>query len=398
MKVKKILTLFIIIVLTLTTGCYDRVEIEQRAIIGAFSIELVDEVQESFEKADDAKQASSDSSFNENKNGPLKIIFGVINPSKLQSGDKAFKTVEVRGANIPDAVEKLGEKISRQPYFAQMRMLYISDKVLKNKKVFKEVLDRLDRSTKINETANIVVIKGETDNLAKVEPELENTIAAHIFGISENSKITANVSALPIYKFLSVIRNSDGCCFIPVVEIKNIKGKFEPSIDKVVLIKDYQFLRYLDTKYIKTFRILNNDFRSGRMLINYENISIPYYVYSTNKRIWLEEEEGKLKYKVKIEFEGDVEELEFGKDLFDTQTIDKINKAAEETIKEEFIETTKYFQDTIGYDYLGFKDFTHKYYNKIYQKYKDNWDEVFKNAQIEYDVKVYIRRIGISKK
>ncbi|QCX33413.1 Ger(x)C family spore germination protein [Caloramator sp. E03] len=394
MKIKKGILFLLIIELIFTTGCWDRVEIEQRGIVGAASLDVTDDAEETLNIT---KQMSANSKINENLEGPLKSVFGVIIPSKIQVGEKAYETIEVKAANMPDSLEKLGQKMSRTPYFAQMRMMYFSEKFIKNQKVFIEALDRLDKSPKINETAYVVVVKGDIDILAKVEPKIESTLAAYILGITENSKITSNTSALPLYKLISNLRNNNGSCAIPVLEVKEKGDDYDLIINKLALIKDYKFLSYLDTKYVKVFRIMNNNFKKGRILVNYEDTIIPYYIYTLNKRIWIEENENKLKFNVKIEFEGDAEEYKFGKEVFNEEIIEKMSKAIEEYAKKEFEETTEYFQKVIGSDYLGFGDYTHKYNNKIYQKYKDNWDEVFRNSEIKYEVKAFIRRIGIAK-
>lgn len=279
-----------------------------------------------------------------------------------------------------------------------MRLLILTDKVVKNEKVFKEVLDRLDRSTKINETAGVLLFKEDLKKLSEIDPKIESTVSGYLVGIMENSKIVTNTSSLTIYKFLSDIRNNEGRCCIPVLEIKSIEKGYEPYINKLCLIKDYKFLTYLDTEYVKEYRIMNNDFESGRVLVDYNDMTIPFFIYSINKRIWLLDDKENLKYKVKIEIEGDVDEYKFGKDLFDSKIIDDINKKIGEDQEKRLTAITKYFQNVIGVDYLGFKDYTHKYHNKVFKKYEDNWDEAFKNADIDYEVKVYIRRIGVSKK
>lgn len=114
MKVKKLFIVFIILSLIFASGCYDRIEIEQRAIISSILVDISDEYQESYN--DLGKTVLSVNKSSEKTNGPLNIIFGIINPSKIQAGEKAFETIEVKAINIPDGVEKLGERISRNPF------------------------------------------------------------------------------------------------------------------------------------------------------------------------------------------------------------------------------------------------------------------------------------------
>lgn len=390
MRAKRILVFISAFIMLFASGCWDRIEIEQRAIIVSITVDLTDAAQ-------DTGQRNSKSPFCDEQPKILKVIFGMINPSKLQSGEYAYLLRTVEGSNIPDAIERLGEETSRNPFFGQTRFLILSEKLVKNEKVFREVLDEFERRTQINETMQVAVIKGDIEKLAKVEPMLENTLAAYIVGILHNSRILSNTVSMSLYELLAMLRNNDGNGVIPVLEIKGSQSQ-DISANELALIKDYKFLEYLDTKYVKTYKILNNNFQSGRKLIEYKGTLMSYYIYSADKRIWLEEDGDRLKYKVRIELEGDIEEYEFNKNLFDSETLKDISEIINKTVKLELEETTNYFQQQIGHDYLKFGDYTRKYHNSVYKRYKDNWDEAFKNAEIEYQVTAYIRRIGTSKK
>jgi hypothetical protein len=170
------------------------------------------------------------------------------------------------------------------------------------------------------------------------------------------------------------------------------------KVDQLGLIQDYKFLNYLESKYIKTYKIVTNEFESGRKLVTYKGVIVPFYIFESKCNIKLVGSDGNLKYRVRVELEGDIEQYVFEKELFDSKTIKDISKVIEDSTRFELEDATKYFQNTIGHDYLRFGEKTKQDNYKVFQKYEENWDETFRKADITYDVKVNIRRIGTSKK
>jgi Ger(x)C family germination protein len=384
MGLRKAGVFLITVVMLFATGCWDKVEIEQRGFIALMTVDMN-------EKQEEKKQEDSSKGFLESGQEKFKFVFGIVIPSKIQEGgETAALPKEVTAVNFPDAIEKLSAQVSRLPFFGHARTLTFGEGLLKDDKAFREILDYLDRSAIINQQMNIVATKGNTDQLLKVEPKLENLVAAVINGIMQNSRYITEVPTMDLTGLLIALRNNEGSAAIPVLEVE----EEEIVINKLVLIKDYKLLNYLDTRYVGPFKIITDDLKSGRKLVDYKGSVIPYYIHAINKRTWMEEVGDKLKYTVKIEIEADVRSYEFGKDLFDVGKIKELEAIANNSLEGELEETTNYFQDVIGHDYLEFGDYTHKNHNNVYQKYEKNWDEQFKKADINYDVDVKIRRVG----
>lgn len=393
MRLKRIAALFLSLSLMLTSGCWDMVEIEKRAIVGAVIIDLIEKNEENEEK-EESKEASP---FCEDKPKRLKVTFGLNNPSKLQEGGEgAAIFVSVEAANIPDAVEAFGERISRIPFYGHTRLIAITDKLVKDKDIFKEIVDEFERKAIINQQTKIVVLKGNPENIEKVDTKLENLYSSYITGILENSKVLSSTVSMTLHELVIELRNNDGAAAIPVLETDTEKQKVF-IIDKLALIKDYKLLSILDSKYIKTYKLVKGDLINARKLITYKDIMLPYFIFTADRKIWLEEDEETLKFRVKVMLEGDIEQFQFEKNLFDSKVITDVEKSIDESIVKELDVTTKHFQRDIGYDYLGFKEYTSKYHNRVFKKYEDNWDEAFINAKIVYEVEAKVRRIGTSK-
>jgi Ger(x)C family germination protein len=390
MKRKRIIALFLSIGMLLTSGCWDMVEIERRALIGAMLIDLI-------EKDEENENKSNTSPFCEDIPNTIRVIFGINNPSKLMEGGQgAAVTRTVEAANIPDAMEELGSRTSRMPFYGQVRLLIFTDRLVKNEKIFRETLDEFERKAIINQQMKIVVLVGKEEDFFKVEPKLENIQSLYVTGIMDNSKVLSNTENINLGELNTNLRNNDGSAAIPVLEVQE-KPESAYLINKVALIKDYKLLTILDSKYMKTYKMVKGELDNGRKLVAYKGITVPFYAFSSKRRIWLEEGEEGLKFRVKVELEGDIEQFEFNKELFDPKVIADVKKTIEDFTVRELEATTEYFQKDIGHDFLGFNEYTNKYHYKIFKKYENNWDEAFKNAEIVYEVEADVRRIGTSK-
>lgn len=384
MRHRKVGVFILIAIMLLSAGCWDKVEIEQRAFIALITVDAN-------EKQDEEKQNNGSKGLLKDGEEKIKVVFGVVIPSKIQEGGTmAAAPKEIKASNFPDAVEKLSAQVSRLPFFGHSRALALGESILRDEKSFKELLDYLDRSAIINQQMNIVAMKGSPDQLLKVEPKIENMVSAIINGIMQNSKYITDVPTMDLTGLLKSLRNNDGSAAIPVLGVE----KEELIINQLALIKDYKLLNYLDTKYVGAYKVITDDLKSGRKMVEFKGDTIPYYIHEIHKKVWMDQDGDKLKYTVKFDIEADIRGYEFDEELLDVDKIKEFESAANESLENELEETTKYFQDVIGHDYLEFGDYTNKYHNKVYQDYEKNWDEQFRKAEITYDVDVKVRRIG----
>lgn len=392
MKVKLKRTVLALLTLSMlfTSGCWDMIEIEERAIIGIIEIDLVDEK----EGTQDNKETSP---YCEDKPDRIRVTFGVQNPSKvLEGGEGAAVPVTVEAANLADAMEMLGGRISRMPFYGQARLLILSDRLIANREIFKEVVDEFERKAVLNHLMRIAAFQGDPLDIQNVEVKLENLYTTAIFGIMKNASVLSNTVSMTLRDLLTDLRNNDGNTAIPLLEIKPDNDKAF-AIDKLLLVNNYKSLGVLDSKYIKSYKMINGTFKYGRKLIDYNGIVVPYYIYSSDRKFELEDNDDGLSFKVKFTLEGDIEQFKFEKTIFDNNVIDDLEKSIESFTEAELDNATKYFQRDIGYDYLGFKEYLNKYHYKVFKKYEDNWEDAFRNAKIKYEVEAYVRRIGVSK-
>jgi Ger(x)C family germination protein len=383
MKGRRFLAWTMLLFILPLSGCWDKVEIEQRAIINSMLVE----------KGDNGQQAGNSSEKGEK--GKLKITFGILIPHAQGKGKDMGYSRVVQGEDMAQVLNLLGEETSRVPFYGQTRMLIFSKDFLKQGSSFKSLLDFIERDPNINTQMRVLVSKDETDKITQIKPQLESSTTDHISGILNNAELLSSTVSVSLENLIDELRESNGSGVLPILEVLPDKQTFR--VDELGLIKDYTYLTEVNPEIVKDYKIITDTFSGGRQQVDFEGEKLSAYIYNCKTSKKLKSNKGSLGFKITVEAEGDVDEYSFDKNIMDKDTIERIETELENQMKKELKKSTEYFQKEIGYDYLGLREYIKKYEPKAYKSYEKNWEEQFKNADIEYQVNFHVRRIGTSK-
>lgn len=367
------------------SGCWDKVEIEQRAIINSMIID----------KGNNGNGNGSTLSGEDSEKGKLKVTFGILVPHAQGQGEDMGYSRVIYGDDMTQVLSRLGEETSRVPFYGQTRLLILSKDFLKQSECFKKLLDFIDRDASINTQMRVLASKDDPKKLIDVKPRLESSTTEHIMGILNNSERFSDTVSVSLEQLIDDLRESDGSGVLPVIEALPDNQTFR--IDELGLIKDYSYLTEVGPEMIKEYKIITDKFAGGRQRVEFDGEMLSVYIYNCKTQKKLKPGNGSLGFKITVEAEGSVDGFSFDKSIMDKETIERIQTALENQIKKELEETTEYFQKKVGYDYLGFQEYIKKYEPKTYKKYKNNWEEHFRNAEMEYQVTFHIRRVGTTK-
>ena len=382
---KKVFIVLLVFIMIFSSGCWDRVEIEENAFV--FGIAL-DVNKERTEKEDIEKGEIKP--FYESDKGAIRTIFTVPIPSKMkEAGEDAFESIEASGENIPSCMRVIERKINKIIYLGQTKMCVFTIDMLNNKQYFMDAVDFLERNPERNRNMKVAVVNGSIDDYIKVKHYLDNNLASYISGIFQVGSKECCIISEDLTELEGTLRSSKGNAVMPCIKITD--GKAE--VRDLALIKDYEFYQMVDQKYLRGFSIISNKLKKARKLVKYDDTIIPFYITGVKTTVHLEDKEN-LKYKVTVKVEGDIESFILDEEISKEGKIEEIKSNLAKSLTMELSEVMDYFQNSIGIDYLKIGEYTKKYHNKIYEKYEDNWDEAFKKAQFDFDVNVEIRRIG----
>lgn len=372
--------IMLLLVPLILTGCWDKTEIEDRMFIYAIVVD----------KVEDKKSENDLKPFYEFQNQNLEVTFLVPNPSKIQGGESdVLEEITVRAQDLPEAVGMIRKKQNREPFFGHEKLLILGEKLLRDEESLKEVLDWIDRDPKKNRSAFAVATK-DIKELIGVNPKLEKLLPSYIIGILKNDTVVATMISVSLNEFLGNIKSS-GMAIIPIIK----RQKDEIAIKNVALIKDFKYIGELDDRYIRGYSLFCNKLKEGKKLFNYKGNGLSYNITSSNAKIKLNEENGRLVFTVDVEMEGDIEDYLINEEILKSDIIRDLQDSISKQFEIELKEVVRHFQEDIGFDYLNLKSWTKKHKYNLFKKYEKNWDEAFRNAKFNFKVKSYIRRVGV---
>ena len=374
---KRLLTLtnikIIILLLTifpLITGCYNYQELNNLSIVTGTSIEKID-----------------------NK---YKITIQVVNPKKSDdtssTNQPTFITYSQLGDTLQEAYRNIVLTSSRRIYGSHINILIISEDIAKED--ISQILDFVFRNTEMRKEFNVLLSKEPSKLLELNTPitnissnNIKDTLTADTLHLAASRKITFN-------EMMNMYLNPNLEIVLPTVEmignfnegenidnLKNTNPNADYKLTGLAIFKGNKILTTLNEKESVNYNIVTNNVTNT--LLKHECQNNKYIVHKINELSTIQEiDPKKNKLKVKITGTAIISEVQCDYDLTKPKTIEKIQEDINKELVKNTTDIIKKFQEQ-STDVFGFEDIYYKNYYKDYNKIKDNYEEIFKNMQID---------------
>ncbi|WP_227940049.1 Ger(x)C family spore germination protein [Alkalihalobacillus deserti] len=385
---KRTFLLFVIlsIFLSLITGCWNRRELNELAIVSGMG-------------------------FDRSENGYL-VSLQIINPretaAKGEGYDSPVTTYQATGETVIKAVRKITKELPRRAYFSHLRIVIIGNKLAEEG--FIDVLDFLSRNHELRTDFYMAISKGESakDVLATLT-SIEKIPANKLYQALEVSeKAWAATGTIQLDELISDLISEGKHPVLTGVSFQGDpqKGK---TTQNVLTTDEPVTLQYLGLSVLKNDKLigwLNEDESKG---YNYSQgtvqstvINVPcskggdlgIEVTEANTKTEGKVENGKPKIELEIKVEGSIGDVECKVDLSNTQEIYKIEQKAQQSIKNKIEQAIHKVQKQYKADIFGFGEAIRRSAPKTWKQIKDNWDSEFEDLTVDIAVEVRIRQVG----
>ncbi len=380
-KVKILLIIFIFIVIILC-GCWDKVEINNRAFVSAIGIDLYQK--EPFDL---------DESLEEEKYEVTYELHNLKSIGKNGDGSPRFVMTN-KGRNVNEVFKKHTTVSNKTLYLGHAKVIVIGEEAAKDSDFFREILDGAERDPMIGRKINILIATGSAKNILETEPEIEPVVGNFISELEEAKQTSARFNPLTLGDLLPDLHDS-ACALMPRVM------KYEDSlkISGSAVIKEYKLEGWLDDIETRAIMFIKNLVYFDEVTVVHNDIMIPYNITSTNCTKKVYEQDGRLVLMLNLDTEGFIEQykLDEEKDLFNDKLLKNIEKKVEAELKTEIEDVVKTLQKKYKVDLINAGEYLEKYKPSLWSKVKNNWIQTFCNMEIKVTVDSSIRRIGLVK-
>jgi spore germination protein KC len=385
MVIMKVLRMLLISGMTmiLLTGCWNRVEINDIAIVTAIGLDLVEDDQ-------------------------LRLTLQVAVPSKLvtggtgESGGKSTIVISETGATVSEAYRNIQGKLSRRIFFSQSRVLLIGEDLAK-KGVF-HIVDFHTRYAEPRINSFIMFTKGKASKIINSMPKFESVSAEEM---RELAKMSVGLK-IYVRDFLNMLLTEGIEPFAsqftlkPLeVSTKNKSGETQ-AVSGIAVFKGDKLVGWMDEVETRGLLWIRNEIKTGVITIKIPeekgggNISMEIIRGETNIVPILKQ--GELKLDVDVVTELSVIENDSKVNLHETKVIEEIQTNAEEEISKRIEMIIEKAKKEYKSDIFGFGQSVYKKYPKEWNThYKKNWENEFAQTKVTIHSKALVRRIGLIK-
>lgn len=376
---KKILIFIWILSLSLTTGCWDMKEINERIFPYSAGIDLVDK--------DD---------YNE---GRYEISFTYPNINALGSQatqDEIVYLTSTRANNIFDAASQIASKIQKPMYLRDLKVVVIPEKLAREKDLMEEIVDGLNRDYIINKKIYFLVVETSAKDLlgVKVESKRQAEVEGLLYGLLRNDQGSTKF----INKDLNTFVENMDTCKASVMPKARVEGE-DIIIDSSAVFKDYQLIGYLDEEDNKNISILTNLLKNFGLNLEYNGGNLALNAPRPRTKMKLIKTDKGFKVLNTVKIEAQVEQFTIDEEskLNKEKELKEMERTVENLVKTSIGKTIKKLQKDLNTDLIGIGDHMYKFHPKIWRGIKDDFDYIFPDIKIETQVNVDIRRRGLTK-
>lgn len=393
---KKISVLLLIVMNTvLLTGCWDRVEINDIAIVMAVGVDKTDEGDICLSLLVPISKKLSSSGGDNGKGG---------------GGDEApTLVISESGKDIIDAFRKLQAKLPREILFSHTRVIIIGERLAREGVA--GVFDFFSRPRQSNLRTDILFTKENIDEVLGGNPGIERSVA-EVF--REEGEMGVGLK-IDLKDFINMM-NEEGInplgaqlVKIPLTAKTKRDEKTEESkpqktyfsIRGAAVFQQDKLVGWMNYNEVKGVLWLRDEMKSGVGSLNVNvpeekgggTIGIRILEAKTELQPKIDEEE--LTMSVSVETKAVIYNNSSKMDLSDPKAIYDIEKMAERFIEERTQIALDKLQQELRCDVLGFGTAVYREYPQEWkEKYKDDWDEVFPELNVEVACKVSLPRVG----
>lgn len=394
----------ILILIPLLTGCWDRLEIEERAVVLGVSIDVVDP-----EEVEDANEEVShvNGTIPSPKKGNVRVAVQIALPGRIPLGpgesgggrgssEETVWVIDVVGQSIDDAFMILQQQISSRLFFGHLRVIVVSEAMAK--KGLENVNDYFRRNPEVRRMAWLMISKGSAYRLMKAAPQLERVPTLYLMSTLDEGIRMGKFPKDYIGIFWSNLSKKGQEGFLPYVEIKKeqnveIKGLAYFVGERMVgVTKPLEIAGYLAIKGVNP--------AGYRVFIQLDGGQDTVMTNATHRKakIDFQIKDNIPHFKIRIAVELNLEEKLSEKiQINNTDTLKLIEQKQEEASVEFYSNVIKKTQAK-GSDIFGFGELVRakkpRYWNQ-HIKTTEGWRSMYKNSKFEVQVSMRVRRIGM---
>ncbi len=389
---KRICIFILIIAFTplISSGCWDKVEIDERAFITAIG----------YDKYEEDDRSNEERLEKETQENPInRYIRTATYPNVAliagkQEGEPFFiySTTSISWA---EGRRQVALRDNKNYDTNHLKAMIFSEELAKDETLFREIFDTFQRSAFLNRKLHFFVTPNKAQDILMTDTGKNMDVGLYIEELMEKEIRPTRAARSDMGNIIIDLNESNGALAPRIV-----KSKDRLKVSGAGILKDNTIVGALGELETRNALILKGENKvvdytikvDGKFLVvNQTDLQTEMKAY--------EDKEGKIHVNFTISAEGDIIQhyFETPEKAFDAKYIDRVNKKMNEVISKELEDLFEKIQKDFEVDIFKVGEHLRKFQPDTWEKIKEDWDEIYPKAKVKVDFQMNVRRVGIEK-
>ncbi len=402
MMIRRIFVTFLIIMLTISSGCWDRRELDDLGIVNGIGIESA-------------------------PGGKIRIIAQTLNTTAIVRGtggggagttfQKAYRNTVAEGNSLQDAIDNLTKVTPIERFFSHNNVVIVSEE-LARKRGIRDITDFLERNPELRLDPWLIIGRGSLVSLMDQPGRITLIPTQRINSYMKINKISASFAPLNVGQFIRLMQSP--CCqpYTAVIETgPNESLSAEPGhdlasgvvpepvnqimVNGTAVFKEDKMVGWLNAAESRGLLWVRGEVKQGN--INFpipgeEEKSAETSILKSWSKIEPSIKDGQVSITVHIKVNTYLIEIQGNIDPEMTAALKRLEASQEAAISREIEATLKKAQGEYNADIFGFGEAIHRSYPAEWKQLEAQWDEVFPGLQVQIKVESSIRHTSLIEK
>ena len=379
MEWRRVLLLFLLMLLVMNiSGCWSRRELNTLAIVLGTAL--------------DAGPAPD----------TLTLTAQVVKAGELKSGSssspgsstpaKAYADIQGTDKSVLSLLRGLTHKLSRRLYFSHNQVLIFSSELAQ--KDIAEGLDGFMRDYETRLNVYILISKGRAADILEEDSEIEKLPAVHIANTMKNQSANSETVVVTLRDFAIAMLSGSTAPVAPMIDLFDVNGRKKIIIEGTAVFKQGKMIGELNKDQTRGLMWATNKAQSGVTTVDTQWGQVILEITNVQSGMKpVKTQEGSIRMSLDINIDGFIESNETEEDMSKLENVQMLKGKMTDFIHAD-VQNALDQARSLRADVLGFGDKIRSSYPELWEKMKDNWEEVFPTIEVDVTVEAELRSTG----
>ncbi|NOU94562.1 Ger(x)C family spore germination protein [Paenibacillus sp. LMG 31456] len=370
--------------LLILTGCWSRVEINDRAFVTAMYIDRLED-------------------------GDYELSLGFPLPNRMGSrggsstglgsgGGNPYTIVTKKAESIVIALRLIRSDLSREISWGHCRVIVVGRKMAESG--VKSILEFVAREPNFHTKSYLMVAPKLAKDISNLTPVFER-LPAEVLREFAKRRVTLDTSVKDFLE--SAATDGDTAAAMMTVgetEMLSEQGKKSKWVgtDGAAIFRKDKMIGTFDVKEMRAWLWLKGKMKNAMISLESptDGKTVSFIILSSKASIHPMVKENKISFDIRIEAEDDIMASESNIDLTNPEQILLLQEMLSRQLKERIQKAIRKTQNMEA-DVFGFGRFLDWNYPQVWEKHEEHWLSTFKSVEFNVDAKVNVKRTGTEK-